>query len=119
MKCLILFALLSMPAFANELPATDYEFVAASATAQKLGPVGAKGDVVERLIIVPETTAAGTVSIRDGASNAQPYKTDVYVAGTLSDLKPMIVQLSARSVSADWNVTTGTNVHVIAVGRFK
>lgn len=106
-------------AYGSEMPRTDYEFVAASATAQKLGPVGGAGDIIERLIIVPETTGAGTVSIRDGASNAPAYKTDVFVTGTLADLSPIVVNLGARSVSADWNVTTGANVHVIAVGRFK
>jgi hypothetical protein len=30
-----------------------------------------------------------------------------------------VINLDARSVSADWNITTGANVHVIAVGRFK
>ena len=61
--------LLFFPLFASaaEMPRTDYEMVIASQTNQKLGPVGGAGDVIERLIIVPETTAAGTVSIRDGS----------------------------------------------------
>lgn len=110
---------LSLTAAAAELPATDYEVVAASQTNQKLGPVGARGDVIKRLIIVPETTGAGTVAIRDGTGSAAAYNSNVLVSGTLSDLSPIILDLDARSVSGEWSVTTGANVHVIAVGRFK
>ncbi len=118
MKYLILMAI-SLNTFAGEMPRTDYEYIAASATAQKLGPVGAVGDVVTRLIIVPEAVGAGTVSLRDGNSDAIAFKTNVFVSGTLADLHPIVIDLEARSISADWNVTTGSNVHVIAVGRFK
>jgi len=93
---------------------TDYELIAASQTDQVCGPVGAKGDVLERLIIVPETTAAGTVAIQDGSDTA----INVFVAGTLSDLHPIIVYLGARSATGAWSITTGTAVHAIAVGRF-
>lgn len=119
MKLAFLFLLLSAPAFADEMPRTDYEVVVASQTSQKLGPVGGAGDVVQRLIIVPETTGAGTVTLRDGSGSAVAFGQTVFVAGTLSDLHPIIIELGARSQSADWNVTTGANVHVIAVGRFK
>jgi len=111
--------ILSANAFAAEMPRTDYEVIAASQTNQKLGPVGGAGDVLSRLIIVPETAGAGTVSIRDGNGAAVTHNSNVFVAGTLSDLHPIIINLDARSVSGDWSVTTGANVHVIAVGRFK
>ncbi len=96
------------------LDGLDYETVAKSQTGQKLGSEGAKGDVLERLIIIPETTAAGTVALLDGATSV-----NVLVAGTLGDLKPLIVPIGARSVNTGgWSITTGDNVHVIAVGRF-
>lgn len=114
----LLAALLALPAYALEMPTTDYQIVAASQTTQALGPNGKKGDILQRLIIVPETTAAGTVSIRDGSSAAAAYNSTVLVSGTLSDLKPYVVELGARSISGSWSVTTGANVHVIAVGRF-
>lgn len=98
---------------------TDYEYIAASQTAQKLGPVGGKGDVIQKIIIVPETTGAGTVSLRDGSGAAVAYNTNLFVTGTLSDLSPIVLDLGVRSVSADWNITTGANVHVIAIGSFK
>lgn len=95
--------------------ASDYEYVAASQTTQVLGPVGGSGDILEKVIIVPATTAAGTVSIKDGAASAQ----NIFVAGTLSDLKPHVIYLGARSRTGAWQITTGANVSVIAVGRFK
>lgn len=101
-----------------EIDKTDYELVAASQTAQVLGDKSATtitGSILERLIIVPETTAAGTVAIKDGSDTA----INVFVAGTLSDLHTIIVPIGARSKTGSWQVTTGANVHVIAVGRFK
>lgn len=95
----------------------DYELVAASQTAQVLGPgsaTTAKGMILEKLIIVPETTAAGTVAIKDGADTA----INVFVAGTLADLSTITIPIGARSRTGSWQVTTGANVHVIAVGRF-
>ncbi len=94
---------------------TDYELVSAGASDQALGPVGGAGDILERLIIVPETTGAGTVSIKDGTGSAM----NVFVAGTLSDLHPIVLPLGMRSKIGAWKVTTGSNVHVISIGRFK
>lgn len=104
-------------AFAAPSPTatTDYELVAASQTDQALGPVGGIGDILDKCIIVPETTAAGTVAIQDGADAA----INILVAGTLSDLKPHIVLIGARSRTGAWQVTTGANVHVVCTGRFK
>lgn len=115
---ILLAALLAVPAFALEMPTTDYQIVVASQTTQSLGPNGKKGDILQRLIIVPETTAAGTVSIRDGTGGGAAFNSNVLVTGTLSDLSPKVIDLGARSVSGSWSVTTGANVHVIAVGRF-
>jgi hypothetical protein len=98
-------------------PLTDYELVAASQTAQVLGPntiTTKSGMVLAELIIVPETTGAGTVSIKDGSGTA----IDVFIAGTLADLHTIVVPINARSAVGSWQVTTGSNVHVIAVGSF-
>ncbi len=115
MILLILAALFGQPAHAIfEMPTTDYNYVSASATSQLLGPNGKKGDILQEMLIVPETTAAGTVSIQDGTGAAR----NVFVSGTLSDLKPISLLLGMRSVSGGWSVTTGSNVHVIAIGRF-
>lgn len=102
----------------NPLPTgglgTDYETVAASQTDQVLGATGAAGDYLSGLLIVPATTAAGTVAIKDGAGSA----INVFVTGTLSDLKPHWIPLGIKSLAGAWKITTGANVSVIAVGRF-
>lgn len=92
---------------------TDYATVAASQTTQKLG-VGAIGDILETVVIVPTTTSAGTVSIKDGANTA----ITIFVAGTLQDLKPHTIHIGARSVAGAWQITTGAAVSVIATGKF-
>lgn len=114
MRALILALFLPIVALA-EMPRTDYEYVAASQSGQKLGPVGGAGDVLEKLVIIPDTTGAGTVWLHDGGGLSQK----VFVTGTLADLSPIVLNLGMRSVSGDWSVSTGANVHVLAVGRFK
>lgn len=94
--------------------ANKYELVAASQTDQALGATGKAGDILERLIIVPETTGAGTVAIQDGDATA----INVLVTGTLSNLTPIVIEFNMKSTVGAWSVTTGANVHVIAVGQF-
>lgn len=89
-----------------------YETVAASQTAQVLGLVGNKGDLLERIIIIPATTSPGLVTIIDGSTSIP-----IMVAGTTT-IAPIVVELNMYSVSGAWSVTTGTNVSVIAVGKF-
>lgn len=96
-------------------PLTDYELVAASQTDQVLGPVGGKGDILERCLIIPETTGAGTVAIQDGNATA----INIFVSGTLADLTTIVVPIGARSAVGAWSITTGANVHVVCIGRFK
>lgn len=90
----------------------NYETVAASATGQVLGLVGAQGDFIQRLIIRPATTSPGLVTIIDGSTSIP-----IMVAGTTT-IAPIVVELGMYSVSGAWSVTTGTNVSVIAVGTF-
>lgn len=92
----------------------DYETVAASQTDQVLGPVGGRGDVLRRLVIIPATTGAGDVDIKDGSGSA----INVFKSGTLADLGPIVLDLDIRSTGGAWKVTTGANVSVIAVGSF-
>jgi hypothetical protein len=100
-------------AFAGATPG-QYEMVAASQTTQALGATGAAGDYLAGLLIVPATTGAGTVAIKDGSNTA----INVFVTGTLADLRPIWVPLGLYSVQGAWQITTGTNVSAIAVGRF-
>lgn len=91
-----------------------YETVAASQTDQVMGPTGWAGDFLAGLLIVPATTGAGTVAIKDGGGSA----INVFVTGTLADLKPHWIPLGIYSTAGAWKVTTGANVSVIAVGSF-
>ena len=94
----------------------DYEVVAKSQTGQVLGLVGAAGDYIERVVIVPETVAAGIVSLLDGSTS-----NNLYVGGAttaLTELKPITVELGMYSQNGAWSITTGDNVHVYAIGRF-
>jgi len=94
--------------------ATEYETVAASATDQVLGAVGAVGDYLSHIIIQPATTGAGTCTVKDGTTVIYTFTT-----GTLGDLKPITVPFGAVSVNAGgWKVTTGANVAVVAFGNF-
>lgn len=93
----------------------SYETVAASQTDQVLGAIGYAGDTLLGLLVVPATTAAGTVQIKDGGGTAVTVFTG---GGTLVDLKPFFVSVGAKSTGGAWKVTTGANVSVVAVGYF-
>ncbi len=98
----------------NGISDGDYETVAAASTDQVLGAAGAAGDYLHHLIIVPAAVGAGTVSIKDGSGSS----INVFVAGTLADLRTFTVHLFMTSSAGAWSVTTGNNVSVIAVGNF-
>lgn len=99
----------------NVYSALRYETVAASQTAQVLGTVGAIGDVIQRVIIVPAGVNAGTVALIDNATSIT-----LFTGGTnsVNELRPIIVELGLKSVSGAWKITTGADVSVIAVGSF-
>ena len=93
------------------------ESVAASQTAQTLGPTGAVGDCLYGVLVIPATTSPGAVAILDGATS-----TTIFTGGasSVSNLVPFFIPfpLGIRSSSGAWSVTTGANVSVIACGRF-
>lgn len=93
----------------------EYEAVAASQTDQICGSTGAAGDVLSGLLVVPATTSPGAVSIEDGSSNYT-----VFAGGTdsVATLHPFFVPLGIVSTTGGWEITTGANVSVIAVGQF-
>lgn len=107
----------AIPVFLSDQ--TEYETVAASATAQVLGASGAQGDYLRGLLIVPATTSPGAVSIADGNGSAITVFTGG--ASSVSNLVPFFIPLGIRTTNATtpgWKVTTGTNVSVIASGDF-
>lgn len=94
-----------------------YETVAASQTDQALGPTGAVGDELHRLVIIPGTTSPGAVSVQDSTAGAA---ITIFPGGasSVTELRPMIVDLDMTSTAGKWFITTGANVTAIAVGRF-
>lgn len=119
MKLFLLMILFASTALAAEMPTHDYKVIAASNNNTSLGGNLLAGDILEQLIIVPETVGGGPVAIRDGTSAATAYNATMLVSGSLTDLHPIVIEMSAISQSGDWSVTTGVGVHVIAVGRFQ
>lgn len=95
---------------------TEYETVAASQTNQTIGATGAAGDLLNGLLVIPTTTSPGAVAIKDGSGTA----ITVFAGGasSVSGLVPFFVPLGIRSAAGAWQVTTGANVSVIAVGDF-
>lgn len=93
-----------------------YETVAASQTAQVLGNAGDKGDILETIVIVPETLSPGAIAIKDGTNSA----ITVFAGGanSLTELRPIVITLGAISQQGAWQITTGADVSVIARGQF-
>lgn len=95
----------------------EYETVAASQTDQVLGATGAAGDWLEGVLIVPATSAAGAVSIKDGSGSS----ITIFAGGgttALPTLAPIYVPLGMKSTGGAWKLTTGANVSAIGIGNF-
>jgi hypothetical protein len=90
--------------------------VAAGQNDQILGTTGAAGDYLAYLLVTPETTSPGEVSIRDGAGAR--YTLFVGGASSVSSLAPFVLFIGEFSQAGGWQVTTGASVHVRATGRF-
>jgi len=96
---------------------TDYELVAASQTNQVMGPTTGKiGNILELLVVIPATLSPGAVTIKDGSDTAITVFTGG--ADSLASLRPMTILVNARSRTGAWQVTTGADVSVLAVGSF-
>lgn len=93
---------------------TNYEAVAASATAQVLGTAGAAGDYLEALLCVVATAATAQVQITDGAGSA----ITVFPNSPGGGIGSYSIPIGAKSASGAWKVTTGAGVSVIATGSF-
>jgi hypothetical protein len=96
-----------------------YETVAASQTAQVLGPTGATGDYLSHCVIYPVTTSPGVVTVFDNA-NAAGTNVIAFAGGatSTSNLTPISVPVGSISTAGAWKVTTGTNVIVTCYGKF-
>ena len=90
-----------------------YEHVAASQSAQVLGPTGAVGDYLHRLIISNVTAASATVTILDGSTSII-----IQTGAATVPLGIFSIELNMASASGAWKVTTGAGATVIGVGIF-
>ncbi|HEY1605066.1 MAG TPA: hypothetical protein VGF77_05665 [Allosphingosinicella sp.] len=103
-------------------PGTEYATIAAAQTDQVLAGsesgdgVGAVGDYLSHLVIVPAAAACGAVSVKDGSNAITIFAGGGTVA--LPTLAPITIFLGLRSKSGSWKVTTGASVSVIAAGAF-
>lgn len=95
-----------------------YQAVAAGQTAKALGRDGGKlNDVLEGILVVPATTSPGAVQIKDGADTA----ITVFAGGasSVSNLVSFYLPLGGiKSKTGAWQITTGSDVSVVAAGRF-
>lgn len=97
------------------LVAPNYEVVGASDTDEILGSTGAIGDTIDMLVVIPTATSLGAISIEDGSTNIE-----VYHGGTVgADLLPFHIVLGgiAATTATGWELTTGANMRVIAIGK--
>jgi hypothetical protein len=99
----------------KDLWAGEYETVAASQTAQVLGPTGAAGDYISGVLVIPASLSPGNVILLDNATSIT-----IFAGGTdsLLSLIPFFIPLGMISVSGAWKLTTGANVSCIGVGDF-
>lgn len=95
--------------------AGEYETVAASQTAQVLGPTGATGDYISGILVVPNSTSPGNVLLLDGATSITVFAGG---ASSVSNLVPFFIPLGLISVSGAWKITTGASVSCIGIGTF-
>ena len=98
-----------------EIPGSQYETVAASQTDQVLGATGAAGDLINGILVIPATTAAGAVTLKDNTTAITVFTGGT---GSVSNLAPFFIALGIRSINGAWKLTTGANVSCIAVGDF-
>lgn len=94
---------------------SEYEKVAASATAQVLGATGGTGDYIAGILVTPETTTPGVITLLDNAVSIPIF---VGGASSVSNLVPFYVPLGLISVSGAWKITTGANVSAVGIGDF-
>jgi len=74
------------------------------------------GDILKRLVIIPKTLNANSVTLQDGDDETFI----VFFGGTASvtSLEPINVFLNLKSRRGPWFITTGANVKAVAIGKF-
>ena len=96
---------------------SSYVTVAASQTDAVLGTGGSgfnagKNSLLERLIITVDAATDAVVTLEDGSGTAIPITTASAPIGV------HVVELGIQSTIGPWQLTTGANATVIAIGHF-
>lgn len=96
--------------------ANEYEDVAASQTDQVIGDGGTgAGQHLSHIIIFPATTSPGAVTLKDGGAAKEIFPGG---ASSVSNLVPFTIFLGINSKNGAFQITTGADVSVRAVGDF-
>jgi hypothetical protein len=97
----------------SSAPST-YAYVDPGTASHQLGAIGAVGDTIVGILLVPINENAGYVTIKDGAGPDLP----VMAAGVLADLSPIWLPMNMASANGGWKITTGGNVAAWVIGDF-
>lgn len=97
---------------ANELDNERLNYTAIAAGQTAAAAFAGVGAYLSHVVLQPAAVGAGTTTILDGTTVIYTY-----TAGTLSDLRPVVVPLGTRSRNGSWNITTGANMAAVAFGK--
>ena len=95
-------------------PAGQYFAFPASTGITAIGAVGATGDYLDTVTVIPGTVAPGVVTITDGSTAI------ITTAAGTATVLPGVFQIPVKAYSKTgaWKITTGTNVSVVITGQF-
>lgn len=95
---------------------SQYETVAASQTTQAIGATGATGDYLAGVLVFPQASGCGVVTIFDNSTQVGSFPGGGTTA--LPSLVPFMIPVGLVSVNGAWKITTGASVTVVAIGKF-
>ncbi len=100
----------------------EWVAVAASQTdapVTKNGVAGGVGDYIDGILVIPTSTAAGAVTLKDNTTAIGGNALfDGGAVTALTTLVPFYIPVGARSRNGGWTITTGANVRCVACGTF-
>lgn len=98
----------------SPLSSNTYNTVAAGQSTQVLGPVGATGDYLDTVTLIPATATAAGSAIIDGSTTVISTTTAIgYPVGNV-----VTIPVKAYSKTGPWKITTGANTTAFATGKF-
>src|SRR5687768_1661239 len=89
---------------------------ASATTTMNVDGVGAIGDYLAGVLIIPLTLSPGSVSLKDGAGAAE----EIFVGGanSITTLWPKPIPWGVTSTTGAWQIVCGANVKAIGIGKF-